>query len=132
VPGRHYFRRRQPLFAANLHIVLNCELWQQNLALRDYLRAYPHEADYYSRQKREILAQGGSTLLVYSDAKAPILRELIRKAQAWAKLLSGGQADLRTPAILRESSGLGGRGTRRPSPSSEEREADREQALEAF
>src|SRR5262245_35316949 len=61
VPGRHYFRRRQPPVAANLHIVWNRKLWRQNLTLRDYLRAYPEEADYYGRQKRDILAQGGST-----------------------------------------------------------------------
>ena len=61
VPGRQYFRRRQPPVAANLHIVWNRKLWRQNLTLRDYLRAYPEEADYYGRQKREILAQGGPT-----------------------------------------------------------------------
>ena len=66
-----------------------------------YVRAYPEEADYYGRQKRDILAQGGSTLLVYSDANAPILRELIQKAQAWAKQLTGGQADLRDPVMYK-------------------------------
>lgn len=83
VPGRRYFRRRQPPFPANVHLVWTRALWRGNLALRDYLRAHPQEADYYGRQKREILAQGGSTLLVYSDAKAPLLRELVIKARVW-------------------------------------------------
>jgi GrpB-like predicted nucleotidyltransferase (UPF0157 family) len=128
VPGRQYFRRRQPPVAANLHIVWNRKLWRQNPTQRDYLRAYPEEADYYGCQKREILAQGGSTRLVYSEAKAPILKELIRKAQAWARQLSGVQADLRDAATSGESSGPAGTGTRQSTLSSVEREADRERS----
>ncbi len=85
VPGGRYFRRRNPPFPVNLQAVWDRKLWQQNLALRDYLRDNLHEADFYGRQKREILAQGGSSLIVYSDAKAPFLKELITKSQRWAE-----------------------------------------------
>jgi hypothetical protein len=85
VLGRRYFRRRRPPFPANVHLVWSRTLWRDNLALRDYLRAHPQDADYYGRQKREILAQGGATLLVYSAAKSPLLKELVAKARGWAE-----------------------------------------------
>jgi GrpB-like predicted nucleotidyltransferase (UPF0157 family) len=85
LPGRRYFRRREPPFPVNLHAVWDRKLWQQNIAVRNYLRDNPHEADFYARQKREILAQGGSSLNVYSEAKAPFLKELIAKSRCWAE-----------------------------------------------
>lgn len=85
VPGRRYFRRRRAGFPSNVHLVWARTRWRDNLTLRDYLCTHPQEADYYSRQKREILAQGGSTLLVYSDAKGPLLKELLVKARVWGE-----------------------------------------------
>jgi GrpB-like predicted nucleotidyltransferase (UPF0157 family) len=82
VPGRIYFRRRTKLRAFNLAVVEEGGThWNQNLALRDYLRAHPEEAAKYAEAKRAAVAGGATTLLAYSAAKAPALAALIEKAR---------------------------------------------------
>lgn len=84
VPGRLYFRRRGAV-AYNVHIVeLGGSHWRANLAVRNYLRAHPFEAAEYAARKRQILAAGARTLLAYSDHKAELVDQLVRRALAWA------------------------------------------------
>jgi GrpB-like predicted nucleotidyltransferase (UPF0157 family) len=80
VPGRLAFRRRT-LRSYDLALVAaDGEHWTRNLALRDYLRAHPTEAAAYAAAKRAAVASGATTLLAYSEKKAPALAALLKKA----------------------------------------------------
>jgi GrpB-like predicted nucleotidyltransferase (UPF0157 family) len=82
VPGRIYLRLRTKLRAFNLALVEEGGThWNQNLALRDYLRAHPEEAAKYAEAKRAAVAGGATTLLAYSEAKKPALEALAQKAR---------------------------------------------------
>ncbi|MFN0121836.1 MAG: GrpB family protein [Blastocatellia bacterium] len=83
VPGRWYFRKRGPR-SCNLHLTLHGgDLWRNNLLLRDFLHAHPHEAAAYGRHKQDLVAAGARTLLAYSEQKAAIIAALIQKAAKW-------------------------------------------------
>jgi len=83
IPGRVAFRKRRPL-AFNLAVVAwGGPLWRDNLLLRDFLRAHPDDARHYAAHKRNVLAEGASTLLAYSDRKGVVVAELLRKARHW-------------------------------------------------
>lgn len=80
IPGRLYFRKRQPL-AFNLGAVeWNSKLWQDNLLLRDYLRLHSDARRYYEQQKRNIINSGCSQLLAYSEQKTRTVSELLKQA----------------------------------------------------
>jgi GrpB-like predicted nucleotidyltransferase (UPF0157 family) len=85
VPGRLYFRKRQP-FAFNIAAVeYNGTLWKDNLLLRDYLRPHSKERQRYEQHKRAVMAAGHHQLLAYSEQKAAIVADLLKQAKAWAK-----------------------------------------------
>lgn len=82
VPGRLYFRRRG-LESFNVHIVEQAgSHWISNLALRDYLLTHPEVAKQYEAMKI-VAIQSTSSLLKYSQIKAPIVEELVTQALAW-------------------------------------------------
>jgi GrpB-like predicted nucleotidyltransferase (UPF0157 family) len=82
VPGRISFRKRTALRAFNLALVEHGgQLWRDNIALRDHLRAHPEDAAAYAAAKRAALAGGATTLLAYSAAKANVLAILLEKAR---------------------------------------------------
>src|SRR5262249_26799165 len=83
VAGRGYFRRRAE-HATNIAAVeRDGTLWQENLLLRDYLRAHAAVAERYARVKRAAWDSGARTLLAYSDAKADHVATLLARAKAW-------------------------------------------------
>jgi ribonuclease III len=83
VPGRLYFRRRNS-HSVNAQVVQrDGPLWRDAIALRDYLRAHPAEAQRYADVKRAALAAGATTLLAYSRAKAAVVEDLVEKARRW-------------------------------------------------
>ncbi|NJN59711.1 MAG: GrpB family protein [Leptolyngbyaceae cyanobacterium SL_5_9] len=83
VPGRLYFRYRG-LQSFNVHLVQREERhWKSNLALRDYLRADPQEAERYEKVKMKAVQSGVSSLLRYSQVKSEIIEELLSKALKW-------------------------------------------------
>jgi GrpB-like predicted nucleotidyltransferase (UPF0157 family) len=84
VPGREYFRRRR-LHGTNLAVV-ECKgrLWNENVLLRDYLRAHPTIAAGYARAKKEAWFNGARTLLAYSEAKAAKMTALLENARRWS------------------------------------------------
>lgn len=86
VPKRLYFRYRG-LQSFNVHIVeREGRHWTSNLALRDYLRAYPEEAKHYEEVKMQVVRSGVSLLLKYSEAKSAVVEELLLRALAWRRL----------------------------------------------
>lgn len=85
VPGRLYFRKRQPL-AFNLAVVKwGSKLWRDNLLLREYLRSDAKARRYYEQHKRDTINAGYSHLLAYSEQKAQVVSDLLQQAQEWAK-----------------------------------------------
>jgi GrpB-like predicted nucleotidyltransferase (UPF0157 family) len=79
-PGRIYLRRRHDR-DFNVHVVeRDGELWADNLALRDHLRAHPDERDRYAEAKRRAAA-ATPTLLAYSRAKSATIDALLRRAR---------------------------------------------------
>lgn len=80
VPGRRYLRRRGQ-FSFNLHLVqLDGTHWRRNLLLRDFLRTHPDEARDYDAAKRRA-AERNTSLLAYSDEKAPMIQYLLLLAE---------------------------------------------------
>jgi GrpB-like predicted nucleotidyltransferase (UPF0157 family) len=80
--GRRYFRRRGER-AFNVQIVEHeGELWNSNLAFRDYLRHHADSASAYAEVKTEA-ARAAPTLLAYSTAKQRGLESLLDRAKDW-------------------------------------------------
>ena len=95
VPGRLYFRKRGK-HAVNVHVVEYLgKHWQDNILIREYLRAHPKEADRYGQFKDRILAEGSCTLIAYSRAKQAIMDQLLSDAGEWRDL-SGPEAGIDT------------------------------------
>jgi GrpB-like predicted nucleotidyltransferase (UPF0157 family) len=84
VPGRRYFRRRQPPPAVNVHVTApGNAIWSDNLVLRDYLRSHPDAAADYGAAKASA-AEKHPTLLAYSAAKADLIERLLIAAREWS------------------------------------------------
>ena len=84
VPGREYFRRRR-LHDTNIAVVKHRDrLWNDNVLLRDYLRAHPMIAAAYARAKKQAWSGGARTLLAYSAAKAGEITTLLENARRWS------------------------------------------------
>ena len=81
VPGRLAFRKRGPTAFNIAAVRWNGRLWRDNLLLRNFLRANPEEARRYERRKRELVTQGTSTLLKYSEQKEALIRDLLQRAE---------------------------------------------------
>lgn len=83
IPGREYFRRRTE-HATNLAVVRWAgALWNDNLAIRDYLRANPDAANQYAEAKLIAWKSGAQTLLEYSRSKQEFVDQLLARARAW-------------------------------------------------
>lgn len=84
VSGRLAFRKRGPQ-AFNLAVVQwSSKLWRDNLLLRDYLRKHPQKARRYEQHKYEVVGQGYTTLISYSEQEKAVIEELLEQARAWA------------------------------------------------
>jgi len=84
VAGRIYFRKRTSA-AFNVHVTLkDGDLWRNDIALRDYLRAHPNEAEGYADWKKRAVSAGSQFLLEYSQKKEPVIREMLIRAQSWS------------------------------------------------
>jgi GrpB-like predicted nucleotidyltransferase (UPF0157 family) len=60
----------------------------RHLAVRDYLRNHPDQADEYARVKQAAAQAAAGDRAGYSSAKASFVRELQKRALAWADPLS--------------------------------------------
>ena len=81
LPGRLYFRKRGAA-SFNAHVVAQGgPRWTDALLLRDYLQAHPDAAAEYARGKRDALAAGATSLVLYSEKKAPVLASLLARAK---------------------------------------------------
>jgi len=83
-PGRVFFRKRGGA-SFNLSVVpFGSELWQDNVAIRDYLRTHPDEARQYANVKYAAAAKSPHSLLGYQNRKRDFVEKLRDLARAWA------------------------------------------------
>lgn len=81
VPKRIYLRRRAER-NFNVHVVRRGGThWNNNIALRDYLRENAPAREKYTAAKIWAINAGGGKLLGYSEAKDAVIAELLEKAQ---------------------------------------------------
>jgi GrpB-like predicted nucleotidyltransferase (UPF0157 family) len=84
VAGREYFRRRASHDTNVAVVEWKGPLWNDNLMVRDYLRANPSMAEAYAETKRRLWVGGARTLLAYSTAKAAQMTALVEQATRWS------------------------------------------------
>ena len=84
IPGRLYLRRRGPPHFNLAATVDGGEFWNDQLVLRDFLRAHPDEAAAYAKAKRKTYSEGHRMFSTYSQAKGPFLAALKSRAARWS------------------------------------------------
>jgi len=82
LPGRIFFRKGPERRTHHIHAVEHGgDHWQRHLAVRDFLRAHPEEAERYAEVKRAAAASAAGRD-AYWEAKAVYVEELERRALA--------------------------------------------------
>ncbi len=83
--SKRYFRENPGNRRTHIH-VRKLGSWHEQYALlfRDYVRAHRDARDRYEQVKRELAVQIRHDRHRYTEAKAPIFWEIIRKADRWA------------------------------------------------
>lgn len=82
---RRFFR--EPLTERRNHIhVVRFGSWteQMHLLFRDYMRTHPEDAACYAEMKYQLAEKYSEDRTGYTDAKAPFIWEVLRKADTWA------------------------------------------------
>jgi GrpB-like predicted nucleotidyltransferase (UPF0157 family) len=83
-PGRYFWRKRGAT-AFNVSAVPHRGvLWENNLAVRDFLCAHPQWAERYGQVKLDAAAASGTSMLGYQNHKREFVDELRTAAVAWA------------------------------------------------
>ncbi|MGQ3888034.1 GrpB family protein [Legionella sp. CNM-1927-20] len=80
VEGRLYFRKRGKINFNLAVVLLYGEHWQNNLAIRDYLRTHPLKVNEYNDLKKKIILRGKTMFLAYSQEKEQFIRDLLTLA----------------------------------------------------
>lgn len=86
IPGRRYFRKNavDGTRTHQLHaFAADSPEIQRHLDFRDYLRAFPVEADAYGALKQSLAGSCGSDMPAYSDGKTEFIRAIDRRAATW-------------------------------------------------
>ena len=103
MPFRRYFRKDMDgKRAFHVHMVEHgSDFWQKQLLFRDYLRAFPEEAQAYAELKRQLAAEFNARLtpasnvnIGYTDNKTEFVERCLSRAQelvAEGTLQSGDQ-----------------------------------------
>lgn len=74
----------------HLHVCQTGSLHEQrHLAVRDYLRAHPAEAERYADRKRELVAQHPEDRLAYIKGKEPYMRDIEQRALSNGAVMPG-------------------------------------------
>ena len=85
IPGRLFFRKDTGGHRTHhIHVAkFGGDFWQSHLLFRDYLRAHPEWAHAYGELKRKLAMEHGHSRAADTDAKTPLINELLSKAEAW-------------------------------------------------
>ena len=83
---KRYFRERPGSERMHIH-VRRSGSWAEQLALlfRDYLRTHSEDADRYASAKRQLADQYRTDRRSYTDAKGPLIWEIMRRADQWSQ-----------------------------------------------
>ena len=85
--GRHFFTRGNPV-THHLHLVAKGSVhWERWLLFRDYMRAHPAEAEKYNQLKKELALKYAHNRDAYTQAKTPLIGQLLKKAKKEQKTL---------------------------------------------
>ncbi|HEY3423122.1 MAG TPA: GrpB family protein [Methanocellaceae archaeon] len=87
LPGRRFFVKGVPKRTHHVHIFQagSPEIYR-HLAFRDYMIAHPDDARKYSELKQKLAIQYKGDIDGYCDGKDAFVKEMERKAIAWAKI----------------------------------------------
>jgi len=83
---KRYFR--EPAGERRTHIhVRRAGSWseQSTLLFRDYLRTHPEDAARYALTKRALADSHGDDRVGYTDAKAPFISDVMKRADRWSQ-----------------------------------------------
>ncbi|WP_289355271.1 GrpB family protein [Paenibacillus sp. S-12] len=85
IKGRRYFRKGGEHRTHHVHVFQadNKEDIQRHLAVRDYLRAHPQEAEQYGNLKEKLASQHPTDIEAYMDGKDSFVKNLEKKALDW-------------------------------------------------
>jgi GrpB-like predicted nucleotidyltransferase (UPF0157 family) len=82
-PNRRFFRKG--LWRAGTHHLhaykYGSKEWTSNLLFRDYLRTHPLVLQEYQQLKRDLAEKHHFDRVAYTEAKAPFITDIIRKAK---------------------------------------------------
>ncbi len=86
--SRRFFRREAPASCVDVYVCNHGSAGEyDHLLFPAYLRAHPERRRAYALLKQRLVADYGGSQWVYSPAKGPFVRETIRAADRWARLL---------------------------------------------
>ncbi|GMK41229.1 hypothetical protein PCCS19_42850 [Paenibacillus sp. CCS19] len=89
--GRRYYRKGGDYRTHQVHVFQadNLKDTIRHLAVRDYLRAHPWDAQQYGELKAGLVAQFPTDIEAYSDGKDAFLKDLERRALEWYRANCG-------------------------------------------
>jgi GrpB-like predicted nucleotidyltransferase (UPF0157 family) len=86
LPGRRFFVKGVPKRTHNVHIFQAGSLEIiRHANFRDYMIAHPEDARKYGELKRKLAEQFPYDIEAYCDGKDAFVKEMERRAMAWAK-----------------------------------------------
>jgi GrpB-like predicted nucleotidyltransferase (UPF0157 family) len=88
IPGRRYFRKnaRDGARSHQLHaFATGSPEIDRHLDFRDYLRAFPREAEGYAALKQRLAVSCGSDMTAYSEGKTELIRGVEQRAATWRR-----------------------------------------------
>ena len=89
IPGRRYFRKdnQEGVRTHHIHVFeVGATDVERHLAFRDYMMAYPEEAQRYSELKRQLAEEHPQRPDGYIDGKDGFIKEIDRRAAQWRRL----------------------------------------------
>ena len=85
IPGRRYYRKGGENRTHQIHAFSKEDHWNidRHLAVRDYLRVHPKEAQLYGNLKQHLAQQFPEDIERYCDGKDAFVKALEKRAYAW-------------------------------------------------
>ena len=85
IPGRRYYRKGGENRTHQIHAFSEEDHWNidRHLAVRDYLRVHPKQAQLYGDLKQHLAQQFPEDIEQYCDGKDAFVKALEKRAYAW-------------------------------------------------
>lgn len=87
IPKRRFFKKGKEKRTHHIHIfqIVDRDNIERHLAVRDYLREHPEDAEAYGELKYELAQKFSKEIEAYCDGKDFFVKELEKKALVWYK-----------------------------------------------